>query len=557
MPRTPRMASLALLASAALIGAAPSGAYAANTFVDATRPNDSGSCLTPAQACRTIAGGIAKAGVANTVFVVDPAAPTTYSESVVLDAGKSLRALSQDPAETIIDNGGGTTPTILVAPSGGGGTIQGFTIRSDRQAILAQDQITIAGNRFDESAALTSGSRANVQLDPAAGGSSLTGNVFIDPTPLTTELQRGVLMLHGGGATIASNSFSGFSEAISIASGVAVPLISGNQISGAHPGAGAGAAIHAIAGGPTLVGNVIESPDLDGGDADGVAIDAAASATLRRNRITGHTTGVLVDDAHGVSLNSDLIARSAGRGLRTVDTGADQVGPGDATVTNATIVESAGVPPTGEIQLDQTQLTLNSTIVGNRGIAGTGTCLISHSRGPATSGDPCDAFQTSASPGFVNPGSNYHLRGGSAMIDAGDPSAPAFGELDFDGNLRALDAILPCGVRRDIGADEFAATIDCESPNTSVRGPSKVRTRKKRARISVTFTATEVGSFQCSVDDAAFVLCSSPFTTKLGRGKHVLTVRAVDLSANPDTSPARLGITVARKKKKKGKRRER
>jgi hypothetical protein len=200
----------------------------------------------------------------------------------------------------------------------------------------------------------------------------------------------------------------------------------------------------------------------------------------------------------------------------------------------------------------QTQLSLGSTIVGNGGIGGTGTCLISFSRGPTTSGAPCQAFQTSATPRFVNPGANYHLAAGSAMIDAGDPSAPAFGELDIDGGPRAVDAILPCGVRRDIGADEFVATIDCQSPDTSVKGPSKVRVRKKRARVTFQLAATEVGSFfQCSVDDNSFIVCSSPFTVKLRQGKHVLTVRAIDASGNPDTSPARLGITVATKKKRR------
>ena len=84
MASTRCTACVGSLASAALLAALPAAAPAANTFVDATRPNDTGSCLTPATACETIGGGIAKATLGSTVFVVDPAVPTTYSESVVL-----------------------------------------------------------------------------------------------------------------------------------------------------------------------------------------------------------------------------------------------------------------------------------------------------------------------------------------------------------------------------------------------------------------------------------------------------------------------------------------
>jgi hypothetical protein len=549
-------ACVASLASAALLAAVPAGASAANTFVDATRPNDSGSCLTPATACETIGAGIAKATLGSSVFVVDPAAPTTYSESVVLGGGKSLVSLSPNSAETIIDNGTGPgmTPAILVPSAGGDGRIQGFTIRSDFQAILARDQITVASNVFDEDASLSSSSKANVQLDPAAGASVVTGNVFRDPTPLTTAAQRGLSLFNAGTATVSGNSFSGFSQAILNGGALATPVISGNEISGTHPDTGAGAAIDVEAGSPTITANRMHDPVIPAGElASGISIkQAATGATLRRNQITDHSIGVEVIDAPGVTLSSDLIARSGSVGVLATDTGADDVRHGDVTAINATIVESAGVPPASEIELMQTQLTLSSTIVGNGGIGGTGTCLISFSRGPTTSGAPCQAFQTSATPGFVDPGANYHLRAGSAMIDAGDPSAPAFGELDIDGGLRAVDAIRPCGVRRDIGADEFVAIIDCQSPDTSVKGPSKVRVRKKQARLSFQLTATEVGAlFQCSVDDKAFIVCPSPFTVRLRRGKHVLTVRAIDASGNPDTSPARLGITVATKKKRR------
>ena len=79
------LASIAVAISLAL----PAAAQAANTYVDEDRPNNGGNCLTPATACKTIAGvdgGLAKAGAGDTVFVDGG----TYNESFILGAGKSL-----------------------------------------------------------------------------------------------------------------------------------------------------------------------------------------------------------------------------------------------------------------------------------------------------------------------------------------------------------------------------------------------------------------------------------------------------------------------------------
>src|SRR5688500_12469479 len=118
--------------ASALIGlalAAPAAAGASNTYVDEDRPDNSGSCLTQATACRTIAGvdgGLAKSGPGDTVFVDGG----TYNESFILGAGRSLihlefGAASDPPA---IVNGGGM-PAIEVPNGGFAGTVQGLTIR--------------------------------------------------------------------------------------------------------------------------------------------------------------------------------------------------------------------------------------------------------------------------------------------------------------------------------------------------------------------------------------------------------------------------------------------
>jgi hypothetical protein len=78
--------------------------------------------------------------------------------------------------------------------------------------------------------------------------------------------------------------------------------------------------------------------------------------------------------------------------------------------------------------------------------------------------------------------------------------------------------------------------------------------KKKRVRVSFTLTSTEVGSsFQCSVDAAMFAPCTSPFSIKAKKGRHTLTVRAIDPAGNQDATPARFGFRVTKKKARKRK----
>jgi hypothetical protein len=57
-------------------------------------------------------------------------------------------------------------------------------------------------------------------------------------------------------------------------------------------------------------------------------------------------------------------------------------------------------------------------------------------------------------------------------------------------------------------------------------------------------------TFECEVDGGkAFTPCTSPFTTKVKKGKHTFQVRAV-LNGVPDGSPAEYKWRVKKKKKK-------
>ena len=155
--------------------------------------------------------------------------------------------------------------------------------------------------------------------------------------------------------------------------------------------------------------------------------------------------------------------------------------------TNVTVADSSGA----ELSLFNTSASLNSVIVGGPdpgiSVAGDAICGIGFSRGPSISGDPngCGGFQTTAAPGFADPGTDdYHLAAGSPMIDMGDPAAPLGGALDLDGDPRAADGDGDGTVRRDIGADE-TATVQPTPPtpaNPAAPGAAKKKCKKKRKK---------------------------------------------------------------------------
>jgi hypothetical protein len=66
------------------------------------------------------------------------------------------------------------------------------------------------------------------------------------------------------------------------------------------------------------------------------------------------------------------------------------------------------------------------------------------------------------------------------------------------------------------------------------------------------FSSTEASShFECALDGGKFAACTSPDKlTKLKKGKHTFSVRAIDAAGNVDGSPATQDFKVKKKKKK-------
>lgn len=95
---------------------------------------------------------------------------------------------------------------------------------------------------------------------------------------------------------------------------------------------------------------------------------------------------------------------------------------------------------------------------------------------------------------------------------------------------------------------------DPETTITKAPGRLKVKTKKKRARATVSFESSEAGAtFECQLDGSGYSACTSPKPLSVKKGNHTLLVRAVDAAGNVDPSPASATIKVAVKKKKKRK----
>lgn len=533
-----------LIALTGLLLAAPVSAFAADTYVDQAAGNDANTCLSPGDACLRIVPAVNKSGPGDTVHVADPAAPTTYAESVSLTQGRSLVAESADPGETII--GTLATPAALQVQASGAGTIEGFTIRAGQQPAWLHGPAVLDGNVFDQSTPPTGSNNADIRVEAGAGAAEVTNNTFTDTVQ---DAQAAILTSATGSPLIEGNTISGFNVGIfAFAGSGGTPQLVDNDVSGTHSVGATGVGILVRNQDAKVSRNFVHGAAA--GITRGIAISefngvAETAAELSRNRVIGHQIGIAVTDTDGaVTLDSDVVAKSTVDGLNATDQLTN--GGGDVTATNVTLYDS-----TVDAHVSSAHIELDSSIVESP-IASSfsATCNITFSRGPTTSGNACQSFQTQADPMFVNPGADdYHLQAGSPMIDAGNTPPPPDGTVDLDGDPRVLDGNNSCPDRRDIGADEFVLAVPnpCPPETVIISAPSGTTADTTP---SFEFVANEPGSsFECSTDSAPFGPCSGPgkthTTATLAEGAHTFAVRATDAAALTDPTPALESFTVA------------
>ena len=446
---------LATALAVAGLGLVPAAASAYDLSVSPTG-TDSGACAqkTP---CKTIAYALSKAADGDHVVLRDG----TYNEQVTLPKGRWLVAAAG--ASPVVDGGAGTAITM-----GGERTrVSGLHVRGDTYAIListAADGATITGNVFDDTAL---NPNAKVGVGGASPAITVTGNQFV-ASP-AGGLSLGLYLNTKGPVDVADNTFSGFYRAMTVYNyGGARATVRHNTITGVHGDTGQGYGVE-IYGDATVSDNTIASIGGTGSTNPSYGISFREDATVgaerpsvgvtRRNRITGFgysaIFGAVRQAGSSVTSDGDVLTGNAD-GITIY---------GHATVIGATIYDTTF----DDVYLGASSaLTVRSSILED-GIVATSfpkpTCTITTSRGPTTTGTGCETFQTSADPAFVG-GGDYRLSAGSPLIDAGDPAAPAAGEVDVAGTPRAVatSAATACTPRRDMGAYEFVPATPFACP---------------------------------------------------------------------------------------------
>jgi hypothetical protein len=125
--------------------------------------------------------------------------------------------------------------------------------------------------------------------------------------------------------------------------------------------------------------------------------------------------------------------------------------------------------------------------------------------------------------GVASLGETFDQRGRGRPVD--DPSIP---------NASGGDST-------DVGAFEVQP-----APDTLINaGPGDGSVSNDAAPVFDFLSPTSPATFQCSLDGASFTACSSPDALgPLADGQHTFSVRAVDVSAQPDPTPATRTFTV-------------
>ena len=156
------------------------------------------------------------------------------------------------------------------------------------------------------------------------------------------------------------------------------------------------------------------------------------------------------------------------------------------------------------------------------------------------SGNLTPTFTFSSSEG----GSTFECRmdgGAWSSCSSPDTISPALAEGSHTFDVRAID---PAG-NADASPASHTWIIDAGPPDTTI--DSSPGSPSNDTTPNFTFSSSEPGStFECRIDGGAWTACSSPDTISpaLSAGTHTFDVRATDVAANTDASPASYTWTI-------------
>jgi hypothetical protein len=479
---------IALLVAGAVAALAAPASAAADRWVDEDAAGNVAPC-SQAAPCKDLDFVETVVNSGETIFIDGGTYPDQVDvilADVALQGGEFSGAI--DPPATI-DPGIGTTAVLIFATGAevaglniAGGGAGGFSGLSTSSPVSVHDNVFEVGP----------GTGTGVALNSGSAGSTIADNLFNGPAPYDfTNAPLGI-RVDDGPTSISGNSFVNTQTGIAVTGGTGV-AIAGNEFSGHYTTTtgGAGLAVDMSGGSSTVSGNLVQAPATGKFGYAFRASDffAVTAATISRNTVSGQDIGILAADAT-VNADSNLVvdAKPGGAAAMAQDT-VSVAGGATLNITNLTTDAGIRIEDAGHVNLD-------SSIVGepfDLGVAETGTCTITFSRGPTTTpgGNGCLNFQTTADPLYAG-ASDFRLTSASTLIDAGNPAPPAAGTLDLEGKPRALPRSFVCPVapaRRDIGAYEFGTAGTCPSQLKPPAKKKKCKKKKKGKKRSATVAA--------------------------------------------------------------------
>jgi len=146
--------------------------------------------------------------------------------------------------------------------------------------------------------------------------------------------------------------------------------------------------------------------------------------------------------------------------------------------------------------------------------------------------------------GWLPTAENDERRNVEAQREAGVPDRQ---RTDDGGHLFAVRAIDRAGNKGDPARVRFR--VDTNAPRLRIKGPGEVKTTRARASALFIPKASEPVDRVCRVNSKGFKPCSQRYRTpRLGKGPHMLKVRAIDRAGNVTTRERTFRVMEAKRK---------
>lgn len=535
-------------------------------------------------------GATSTAGAAGAAtYCVGPVADPGVCSGAPADATPAALQAALDSAEA--------TPqpdTVLIGPG---------TYVAPTSSGFSYNAAAVPGNSVDISGAgagatiLTQASTAGIAyvLDvggPTGDATRVRGLSILIPAPADPKGDRG-LYLSNGRATALSISGPDATRGIGMTGGSVV--LEDSTVSLPTSGDGSTIGVAPFTGPVTVRGSHLTA--MTGG------LTSVQPLTVERSRVAASTTGVRTQGAGPLEVTDSLVTITGAGGVGlAVDQGAATSGQG--VVRGTTVAgpgSGVGIGATAVGASASAALTVRDTAVGgfaadvraaaDDGATATVDLQWSAAGSTQTTGNLDGTGATGsasvisgpgalAAPVFADPASgDFRPAAGSALVDAGDPGAPAPGALDLAGAPRASAGTCGGAARRDIGAFEHvpqcgpgteggapaptassgdgplsgplpappdplgAAPGRAAGPGSGVAPDTRIvraPRRVVRGRAVLRLAATVPGArFRCRVNGGAVRPCRArAVVTGLRRGRNVVRAWAVSPAGAVDTTPA-------------------